>query len=149
MLHRRTFLGLLATAPFVARPALAATPEVFAGGGVAINGVDPVGYFTDSAPVLGNPAHTILWRGARWQFASPESMMAFEMNPTAYAPEYGGYCAYAMSKGAIATTVPEAWTINQGRLYLNYSVNVRSIWIKDIPGNVVRANGFWPDILAG
>ncbi len=149
MLYRRTFLGLLAVAPFAARPALAASPDVFASGGVAIHGYDPVAYFTNGAPVPGDPSLSIMWRGAAWRFSSLDTMMAFEMNPTAYAPEYGGYCAYAMAQGAIATTVPEAWTIHQGRLYLNYSVNVRTIWTEDIPGNIVRANGFWPDILAG
>lgn len=149
MIHRRTLLGLLAASPFVARPAWADSPDVFATDGLAIRGYDPVAYFTTGGPVPGDPAHTIMWRGAVWQFSSPDTMMAFEMNPTGYAPEYGGYCAYAMSLGAIATTVPEAWTIDQGRLYLNYSVNVRSIWTEDIPGNVLRANGYWPDILAG
>ncbi len=149
MIKRRAFLGLFAAAPFVAGPAWAASPDVFAVEGLAIRGCDPVSYFTTGGPVMGDPTHTIMWRGATWRFSSPDTMMAFEMNPTAYAPEYGGYCAFAMARGAIASTVPEAWTIHQGRLYLNYSVNVRATWATDIPGNIVRANGYWPDILAG
>lgn len=149
MIHRRAFLGLLAAAPFAAGPAFAASPDIFATDGVAINGYDPVAYFTTGGPVQGDPAHTIMWHGAVWQFSSPETMAAFEMDPTAYAPQYGGYCAYAMAQGAIATTVPEAWTIDQGRLYLNFSTGVRTIWTQDIPGYVSRANGYWPDILAG
>lgn len=149
MIKRRAFLGLFAAAPFVAGPAWAGSPDVFAVNGLAIRGYDPVAYFTTAGPVIGDPAHTIMWRGAIWRFSTSDTMMAFEMNPTAYAPEYGGYCAFAMARGAIATTVPEAWTIHQGRLYLNYSLNVRATWAADIPGNIVRANGYWPDILAG
>ena len=63
------------------------------------------------------------------------------------APQYGGYCAYAASKGAIAMTVPEAWTIYDDKLYLNYSESVRDIWRRDIPGNILLADGNWPDIL--
>ena len=148
MLTRRAALGLLAATPFLTRPAFAASAEIFADGGLAIRGADPVAYFTQGAPIAGSPAHQLMWRGATWQFASAENMSRFEMDPEAYAPQYGGYCAYAMSKGAIATSVPEAWTIHDGQLYLNYSVNVRGIWAEDIPGNVARADGFWPEILA-
>ncbi len=68
-------------------------------------------------------------------------------NPEAYAPQYGGYCAYALSQGALASSVPEAWTIHEGKLYLNYSVNVRQIWSQDIPENIARADAQWPAIL--
>jgi YHS domain-containing protein len=147
MLTRRSLIGLLATAPFLTRPALAASPDFFAEGGLAIRGADPVAFFTNGAPTSGVEAHSLMWKGATWRFASAENMALFEANPEAYAPQYGGYCAFAMSKGAIATSVPEAWTIVDGKLYLNYSLNVRTIWSEDIPGNIERANGHWPDIL--
>ncbi|MFZ1727777.1 MAG: YHS domain-containing (seleno)protein [Albidovulum sp.] len=131
----------------ILRPALAREPEVFATAGVAISGYDAVAYFTEGRPVEGSPAHALKWRGATWQFASDAAMDAFEMNPSAYAPQYGGYCAYAMAKGAVATTVPEAFTINKDRLYLNFSTAVRSIWSEDIPGNVSLADGNWPAAL--
>ena len=71
----------------------------------------------------------------------------FIANPEKYAPQFGGYCAYAVSKGATATTVPEAWTIVDGKLYLNYSTDVQKLWRQDIPGNIAAANKNWPDVL--
>ena len=147
MLTRRMALGLIAATPLFARPAFAATAETFAIDGVAIRGADPVAFFTQGAPVMGNPDHALMWKGATWQFANAENMAQFETDPVAFAPQYGGYCAFAMSKGAIATTVPEAWTIHEGKLYLNYSTNVRKIWSEDIPGNIALADGNWPGIL--
>lgn len=146
MLTRRTLIGLMAVAPF-ARPAWAAEPEVFSANGLAIRGTDPVAYFTQSAPVAGDPAYGLMWKGAQWLFASATNREAFEMNPEKYTPKYGGYCAYALSLGALATTDPDAWTIHEDRLYLNFSVNVRGIWSKDIPGNVAKADANWPSVL--
>jgi YHS domain-containing protein len=147
--RRALFVAALAipVAGTILRPAFADEPEVFAPGGVAISGYDPVAYFTEGKPVPGKMDHALMWRGATWYFASAESMEAFEMNPAAYAPQYGGYCAYAMSKGAVASTAPEAFTVSDGRLYLNFSTEVRTIWSQDIPGNVVLADGYWPAAL--
>lgn len=148
MLTRRSLLGLLALSPFVARPAFAASPEVFSDENGAIRGTDPVAYFTEGGPVAGSADHSVMWRGAEWRFASAENMAMFEANPEAYAPQYGGYCAFAVSKGGIATTDPKAWTIYEGKLYLNYSLTVRTIWSEDIPGNIMRADDNWPSVLA-
>lgn len=146
MLNRRNFLIAAAVTPFATR-AFAARPEQFATNGVAIHGIDPVGYFTQGAPIEGDAAFALDWRGATWHFASIETRSAFEMHPEKYAPQYGGYCAYAMAQGAVATTVPEAWTIYEDRLYLNFSTGVRGLWRQDIPGNVSKADGYWPDAL--
>ena len=147
MLTRRTLIGLIATTPLLARPALAAEPEVFADGGLAIHGIDPVAYFRQSAPVRGTADHTLMWRGAVWHFANAENMAAFEADPQGFAPQYGGYCAFAVSRGYTASTDPEAWTIHDGKLYLNYSLSVRSRWAQDIPGNVAAADANWPGVL--
>jgi len=150
MIPRRIFLGLACATPMVLaslRPALAASPEVFSTGGIAIHGYDPVGYFTDKKPVEGSDDYQVKWMGAIWRFSNPENMAAFEMNPRAYAPQYGGYCAYAMAQGAVATTVPEAWTIQDGKLFLNFSTGVRQLWKKDVPGYVAAADRHWPDAL--
>lgn len=150
MITRRIFIGFAIAVPVIGtmvRPALASTPEVFNTGGVAIHGYDPVGYFTQGKPLDGADEFRLRWMGAIWRFASAENMAAFEANPKAYAPRFGGYCAYAMSKGAIATSVPEAWTIHDGRLYLNFSTAVRGIWRTDIAGNVAAAEQVWPQIL--
>ena len=150
MPDRRTFLTLAMGLPawgLMGRMATAATPDVFNTDGLAIHGYDMVGYFTEGKPLDGQEQFSVKWRGAMWRFANSENMEAFEMNPRSYAPQYGGYCAYAMSKGAIATSVPEAWTIHEGKLYLNFSKGVRRSWRKDMPGYVAAADGYWPGIL--
>ena len=149
MLTRRTALGLFLAAPIgltFSRPALAAAPEVFAEGGIALRGADPVAYFTSGAPAIGATEHALMWRGVEWRFADAANMEAFEMDPDRYFPAYGGHCAYAMSQGHIAPTVPEAWTIHDDRLFLNYSTEVRAIWQGDIAGNVVKADRHWTDL---
>ncbi|WP_296417107.1 YHS domain-containing (seleno)protein [Pseudooctadecabacter sp.] len=151
MISRRTLLAAATAAPaalLFARPAMAAKPSVFAVDGVAIRGADPVAFFTEGAPVIGSADHALEWEGATWHFASADNMETFMGNPEAYAPQYGGYCAFALSKGAIATSVPEAWTIHEDKLYLNYSVNVRQVWSEDIPGNIALADANWPGVLA-
>lgn len=150
MLTRRLLLTSLAAAPAAAlftRPAMAAEPSVFSHRGVAIRGADPVAFFTQMEPVEGSADHAVMWEGATWHFASAENMEMFMADPEAYAPQYGGYCAYAMSKGYVATSVPEAWTIHEGKLYLNYSVNVRQVWLEDVPGNIALADANWPTAL--
>ncbi|MFK7751470.1 MAG: YHS domain-containing (seleno)protein [Sedimentitalea sp.] len=146
MLNRRHVLLGLAMAP-LATPALAAKPEIYAARGAAIGGYDPVAFFTAQRAVKGKSAHTVAWRGATWQFSNAENRAAFEANPTQFAPQYGGYCSYAVSRGYTASTDPQAWTLHDGKLYLNYSLNVRSIWRENIPGNVRKANANWPNVL--
>ncbi len=149
MPNRRSVLGLAAALPIflAARPALAREPEVFSEGGVAIGGTDPVAYFTDGGPVLGSAAHGLNWRGAQWLFASAENRALFEADPERYAPAYGGYCAWAMSEGYLAPTIPEAWTIYEERLYLNANLRIRRRWERDIPGHIARADANWPGVL--
>jgi YHS domain-containing protein len=150
MISRRTFLVAASAVPAVAlmpQAALAAKPAVYALDGIAINGIDPLGYFQESAPVPGSAQWSLMWMGATWHFASEANRAAFETDPDRFAPKYGGYCAYAVSKGATAPTDPEAWTIHEDRLFLNFSPSVRTIWREDIPGNVARADANWPDVL--
>ncbi len=150
MLSRRTFLTLSATLPILgvmSPPAFAATPEIYASDGVAINGYDAVAYFREAAHISGDAAHRFDWKGATWQFASAENRDAFANAPEDFAPQYGGYCAYALSKGAIAKTSPDAWTVHGGKLYLNYDTSVRSLWQRDFPGNVALADANWPAVL--
>lgn len=149
LLSRRTALTLVsaAAAAHFARPALARQPQVYAEAGVAIDGTDPVSYFRDGRPVPGRPEHALDWNGARWLFASAGTRAAFREEPARFAPRYGGYCAYAMSKGHVAPTVPEAWSIVDDRLYLNFSLDVREIWKQDIAGNIRAADANWPGAL--
>ena len=113
---------------------------------VAINGYDPVGYFTMSKPIEGNAEFKSEYEGALWLFSSAANKAAFDAEPAKYAPKYGGYCAFAMSKGAKAPTAPDAWTIVDGKLYLNYSVNVRTRWNEDRAENIKKADINWPNV---
>lgn len=115
--------------------------------GTAIKGYDPVAYFTDSKPIKGDPAYMLSWSGAEWQFASAEHRDAFQAAPEKYAPQFGGYCSWAVSQGYTAGIDPEAWRIVDGKLYLNYSRSVQERWEKDIPGNIAKAEANWPQIL--
>lgn len=115
---------------------------------VAIEGYDPVAYFTQGEPVKGSKEHTFEWNGAQWRFASAGHRDLFAGDPEKYAPQYGGYCAYAVANGTTAGIDPEAWHIHEGRLYLNVSLSIRDAWRKDIPGHVARADANWPKLLA-
>ena len=147
---RRSLLTTSAAALALAalpRVALAATAPIFAEGGIAINGTDPVAYFTENRPVAGDPQFSTDYMGATWYFASAENLDQFRNAPEEFAPQFGGYCAYAASKGYIAPTVPEAWTIYEGKLYLNANLRARELWLEDIPGNIALAQDKWPNIL--
>jgi YHS domain-containing protein len=115
-------------------------------GGVAIEGTDPVAYFTDGKPVAGSEDITVEWHGATWRFASAENRAKFEADPEKYAPAYGGYCAWAVSQGYTAGIDPEAWRIVDGTLYLNYNKSVQQRWAQDVPGNIEKADANWPEI---
>ena len=147
---RRQILAIAAAAPIAVaftRPALAAEPPVFSAGGAAINGFDPVAYFNDSKPVRGSKDIVHEWNGAEWRFASEANRDAFAADPEGYAPQYGGYCAYAVANGYTATTDPDAWTVHDGKLYLNFSKSVRRRWERDIPGNIAKGDANWPGVL--
>ncbi len=117
--------------------------------GGAIRGYDPVAYHTDGKPVKGKRAHRLEWKGATWSFASAENRGLFKADPEKYAPRYGGYCAFAVSRGYTASIDPDAWSIVDGALYLNYSLGVRDQWSQDIPGNIAKGDVNWPKLLAG
>jgi YHS domain-containing protein len=122
---------------------------VFTESGVAIRGTDPVAYFTQAKPVQGSAEFAADYQGATWHFSSSENRETFLANPEKYAPAYGGYCAYALSLGAYKVeTDPNAWSIVDGRLYLNKTPVVRSIWETDIPGNIQKSEGNWLTVLA-
>lgn len=149
-MDRRAFLALAVAIPVIgtiARPALARSPQTFSVAGVAIRGTDPVAYFTEGRVVAGDPAFAFDHAEATWHFASAANRDAFAADPTRYAPQFGGYCAFATSRGYIASTDPQAWTIWEGKLYLNYSLDVRTLWSADIPGNIALGNKNWPGVL--
>jgi YHS domain-containing protein len=118
-------------------------------GGVAIEGTDPVAYFAEGKPVPGSSALEHEWMGVTWRFASAEHRDRFAADPESYAPQYGGYCAWAVAQGYTAKIDPAAWKIVDGKLYLNYSPAVQTQWQADIPGNIAKANANWPSIKEG
>ena len=142
---RRLVLALILLLPATLAPA--GSKDFFNTGGVAIQGYDPVAYFKAGRAVEGRPEHAVKWGGALWYFASDDNRNAFEMNPRAYAPQYGGYCASGVAHGRIVPTEPEAFTIHDGKLYLHHSDAIRSEWRQDVQGNVTRANANWPAAL--
>ncbi len=126
----------------------APTYAVFEKDGVAIAGADPVAYFTAGEYTPGSDEFTHDWEGATWQFASAENRDLFAADPEQYAPEYGGFCAWAVSQGNTAPIDPTAWKIVDNKLYLNYDAGIQERWAKDIPGNIAKADENWPGVLA-
>lgn len=115
-------------------------------GGVAIQGYDPVAFFTDKQSVKGSPEHTAEYKGSVFHFASPANRDAFTANPVKYAPQYNGFCAFGTAKGYKAATDPAAFTIVNDKLYLNYNKDIRAQWSADIPGLVAKADKNWPEV---
>ena len=142
------FAGAIALLAAVA-PVQARDADVYTGlfSTLAVGGYDAVAYFKENKPVKGNTAFTFDYKGAKWQFASAENLNAFKANPGTYAPQYGGYCAWAVSQGYTASGDPLVWNIVGGRLFLNYDRSVQTNWSKDIPGNIGKADKNWPGVL--
>jgi YHS domain-containing protein len=128
-------LGLYATAP------------VYATSAGAIDGYDPVAYFTDGKPVKGRPDIRHEWDGATWHFASLANLAAFRREPERYAPQFGGYCAYAVANKYTAKSDPQAWHIEDGKLYLNFNADVREAWLKNKQAFIPSAIANWPAVL--
>jgi YHS domain-containing protein len=131
-----------------AAPAAQAEPPIYTGvfSNTALQGHDPVAYFTEGKPVKGDEAFTTEYMGAEFRFASAANRDAFLADPQAYAPQYGGYCAWAMADGKHAKGDARHWRIVDGKLYLNYNKSIQKKWDADIPGFIERADTEWSDI---
>lgn len=144
----------LFTAPIVllvalsfSHPSLAG--KIYSSDGEAIRGYDVVAYFTEGKPVKGDDSISAEWNGTTWHFASAANRDAFVADPAKYAPQYGGYCAWAVSQGYAAPVDPAAWKIVDDKLYLNYSKGVQSRWSQNIQGNIANGDQNWPGIESG
>ena len=139
-------LALTIAIPLAAQ---AKEPEIFTGlvKGVAVGGYDAVAYFTEHKPVKGKADITYSWKGATWRFANAKNRDAFKAAPAKYAPQYGGYCAYAVSQGATAEGDPKVWTVVDGKLYLNLSRGVQRTWQKNRASYIKAADKNWPGVL--
>lgn len=115
--------------------------------GVAIQGYDPVAFFTDNRPVEGNARFQSEYRGAKYYFASSEHKAAFDREPAKYEPQFGGYCAYGASQGHKAAVKIEAWQIVNGRLLMQYDLGVKDDFNKDQQNNLSKADRNWPGLV--
>jgi YHS domain-containing protein len=115
--------------------------------GRAIKGYDAVAYHTMGKPVEGDSDFEYEWMGGTWRFASAENRELFKANPEKYAPQYGGYCAYGVSQGYLVKIEPDAWSIVDGKLYLNYSQSVQATWNEDRQGFIDTADKRWPQLV--
>ena len=115
--------------------------------GVAIQGYDPVAFFTDNQPVKGNPQFQSEYRGAKYYFTSAEHKAVFDKEPAKYEPQFGGYCAYGASHGSKAPIKIEAWQIVNGRLLMQYDLDVKGRFNEDQQRNLRKADQNWPDLV--
>ena len=143
----KSLLSGVALSVALATSAMAAGVELNASStGLAMQGYDPVAYFTDGAPAKGSYKITTVFNDATYRFASEEHKAPFEANPEAYLPAYGGYCAFGTAMGFKFDGDPEYWKIVDNKLYLNLSKDIQTRWEGNIPGFVQDANGHWENI---
>ncbi len=114
--------------------------------GPAIKGYDPVAYFTATRPVEGSAQFTSVYKGATFRFASAANRDAFAAAPERYAPQYGGFCAYGAAGGYKAVIDPAAYSIVDGKLYLNYNKRIQTSWNQDQSGYIAKADRQWPGV---
>ena len=146
--HVLVALGAVALAPLSILMPKAQAGEFLSSDGVAVAGHDVVAYFTEGKPVKGRQEHRVEYRGSVFLFASEANRVAFAAEPARYAPQYGGYCAFGVAQGYKASIDPRAFSIVDGRLYLNFSTEVRRQWSRDQPGHIRQADAKWPTMQA-
>ena len=112
--------------------------------GLALDGYDPISYFTDGKPVKGDPQVEATYNGALYHFVSQANRETFEKAPSRYAPAYGGYCGYAASIGKVRPADPLVWSIVDGHLIVQHTKGAADLWTKDVPGNKLKADKYWP-----
>ncbi len=139
----------IALATLAAAPALADQRPVYTGfaSNVGVSGYDVVSYFTDGRPVRGTTQFRQVHLGIEYRFASAEHLAAFRADPARYLPQYGGYCAWAVSQGYTASANPNNWRIVDSKLYLNYNDDVQRRWNGDVAGHIRNADANWPSVL--
>ena len=120
--------------------------EFFEKDGAALRGYDPVAYFREAKAVKGSPDHKAEYKGSTFHFASTQNQEAFRADPAKFAPQYGGFCAFGTAGGYKAAIDPAAFSVIDGKLYLNYNRDVQKRWSADIPGYVAKADKNWPTV---
>ncbi|MEO0883338.1 MAG: YHS domain-containing (seleno)protein [Pseudomonadota bacterium] len=140
---------LLAAVAFASPAALADKPETYTGrfSNLALQGYDTVAYFTAGEPIEGSSAYSTEYKGATWRFASQDNLDLFLADPEAYAPQYGGYCAWAIAQGKTAKGDARHWHITDGKLYLNFNRSINERWLDDRDNFIVSGDENWPTVL--
>lgn len=126
-----------------------ASNPVYANSNGAIGGYDPVAYFDEQRPVKGSAELTTEWNGATWYFSTADRLSRFRAAPERYAPQFGGYCAYAVSQGYTAKTDPDAFAIVDNKLYLNFDVGTQQQWHAEKHQLIPAGHANWPNVLIG
>ena len=142
-------LAMSVLSTIAASPAFADKAPVYTGlfSNVAVEGHDPVAYFTEGKPVEGSTDFTTEYQGAEFRFASAENLETFKANPETYAPQYGGYCAWAVAEGGTAKGDADHWKIVDGKLYLNYNKKIQDRWERNQEQFIIQADTNWPAVL--
>jgi hypothetical protein len=143
-------IALACLAVCSARPARSAeaapVPAIDATHGVALEGYDAVAYFLDHRPIRGIDTYSHTWSGVVWKFASAEHRDLFAADPERYAPQYGGYCAFAVANRTTAHGSPKQWAVVNDRLFLNNNPLAKKLWDRDRPGHIRAGDQNWPQI---
>ena len=135
-------LGLAAsTLPLQAEP----KPNVDKDG-LALEGYDPVAFFTDGKPVMGKEEFHSSFKDATYRFASAEHKAMFEKEPAKYEPEFGGYCTTGVAQGHLAPVKIDAFQIVNGRLILQYNEKAKAEFNKDPEKVLGAAKKNWPTL---
>ncbi|MEM5518782.1 YHS domain-containing (seleno)protein [Henriciella sp. AS95] len=142
-------LAMSVSAATFAAPAHADKSPIYTGpfSDTAVQGHDVVAYFTEGKPVKGSNDFTTKYQGATFKFSSAENLAAFKADPARYAPQYGGYCAWAVAEGKTAKGDADHWKIVDGKLYLNYNKKIQERWELDQAKFIVNADTNWPEVL--
>ena len=149
MINRTRRLFLASPSILLITPAFAAEDEIYTSffSSASAGGYDVVAYFTDGKPVKGDDQYTTEYKDAEWKFASQENLDLFKENPDMYAPQYGGYCAWAVANGSTASGDPLQWSVVNNKLYLNYDAEIQAMWASDRDNLIVMGDKNWPGVL--
>ncbi len=144
----KTILLTLCLLFFVPVQAFADSPAIYTSwkNNLAVSGYDPVSFFSGK-PNQGKAKYSYDYQGAEWRFSTRGNLELFKTNPDAFLPQYGGYCAWAIAKGKLAKGSPKHWTVEDGKLYINFNARIKRRWEKDVSGFIEQADLEWPDIL--
>jgi YHS domain-containing protein len=116
--------------------------------GIILDGYDAVAFFTENKPVKGSPEFSFTYQDAVYNFSTPKNLELFRANPDKYKPQFGGWCAYAVSLGHTAPVDVNTFSIVDGRLVLQHNQRAVDGWNKDVAGNLKKADKYWPAVVS-